>query len=191
MAIRKKVVCLLALLGALFLFFILMVEYSYTTNIDLTFLSITKYPIIGAYLPEVIFWLSLSFFCFTFVTSIILLFSPIKKKNIVFASPNGTLNLSLKSIENFVLYSVTENPSIFAPQVKVHLTKKKLKIKILGYMTDSKDLIGNSDGYALQIQENLNHLLGNHSMNVLISMKLKDYEQKARRKNLLLKQRVE
>lgn len=191
MTFRKKLSYLVALLSALFLLFVLIMEYSYTTKIILNFSPIASYPVIGIYLPKFIFWLSATIFCFVLVGGIIIIFLPITKKNLVFVSPNGTLNISIRSIENYILYTVKNNSIIFTPQINLHLTKKKLKIKISGYMTDSKNLIGNSDRYALQVQEKLNLLLGDHKMKILVSMNLKDYELKAKRKNLLIRQRVE
>lgn len=191
MTVRKKVGCLATLSSALFLLFILVTNYSDVVKDTLKFFPITNYPTIDNDLPKVIFWLSVTIFCLILVTGIIVILSPITKKNLLFVSSNGTLNISRRSIENYVLYTIINNPIIFNPQIEVHITKKMLKIKILGYMTDSKDLIGNSDQYALQVQEELNQLLGDHKMKLIIDIKLKDYEQKAKRKHLLTKQRVE
>lgn len=191
MTIRKKLGCLLAILVILFLLFVLVAEYSYTVNISPHFFPITNNPRIIPYLSNIIFWLSLIVFCLVLAIGIVIFFIPTKKKNLLFVLPNGTLNLSLKSIENFVMFTVTKDPVIIAPQVKVYLTKKNLKVKILGYLGDSENLIGHSDEYALKIQDSLNQLLGEHNMNLFVTMKMKDYKQNTRRKNILARHRVD
>ena len=178
MDIKQEIFSLIFLLLSIFLSFVLVVNYQNAGELHYKLKAVSSYPIIGTYLPAIIFWLSTFFLCVLIVAWIVILFIPLNDKRIVFITSNGKLIISLKSIQNFVLYSLGQESQIIEPKVKIKMTRKKMKIYVDGYLADKENIVTHCDYYSTHIQQKVEQLIGEDKIKISVFIHLLDYEDK-------------
>lgn len=123
-------------------------------------LQLQDYPLIGAYMSEFLFWLSIGMSIFIIIGIVIVVFFPSAKSKLQVEREQGTLVIQKKAIENFALYLVQEEPYISEPKVMVTFHKRRIKMTINGNMRKAFQLSDKQEKLSQRISSSLEQLIG-------------------------------
>lgn len=124
------------------------------------------------YLIEFLFWGSGILLVLSVIVLLVIIFAPRKKPEILLKEDRGRLVLHKKAIEGCVRSVVDLDDLMNHPTVKVSTTKRRIKIKIVGSIKRTGNLLGRTDELAEQIRQDLMNLLGiDKEINVHVAFK--------------------
>lgn len=160
MSRSKKIIFIILILILMLAFFSITTFYQYTENLSFRFLPLSKYPLIGQYFPPFLFWLSVVLIAIGLISIIVILLFPKKIEKMKLQKNKGTLSIESSAIKGFVQSIVDQKSFIEPPKVKVAVTKRKIKVKIIGELKRTTDLIQKSESLIDSIETNLKQLIG-------------------------------
>ncbi|MGM0238347.1 alkaline shock response membrane anchor protein AmaP [Enterococcus sp. AZ103] len=155
-----KIIGILALILLFFPLFFNIIENQNVAPVKLNFLPMKEYPLIGEYIPEFLFWVSLGFMILLLIGLLVIIFFPNASKELHFEKSDGALIVQAKALENFVLTTVQQEPYISEPNVKVKIKKKKIKIKVQGKMRNMFHATTKQEQLAAEIKDKITTLIG-------------------------------
>lgn len=156
----SKVMLILALVILLILMFFNVVQNQDVISLPFYFMSMYQYPLIGPYMGTLILWTSIIFLILIIVSIVIILFFPKKEEQVQFSKEKGKLVIQKKAIEHFIFSIVKQESFIDVSSVKIKMTRKKLKVTIIGKMRLTDAVPQKYEELTCTIKENLETLFG-------------------------------
>lgn len=108
-------------------------------------------------------------------------FYPKKKNNLILEQEQGSLKIQRKAVENFVLQIVNKEPFVENPSIKVKMYKKKIRIKVAGYMRKAMAIPEKQNELVDEIQTEVSSLLGT-TENIKTDVYLENYRKPEEKK---------
>lgn len=142
-------------------------------------LPMASYPLIGSYLDQMLFWLTLAFMVFVILLMLVIAFYPKAHSELAIDQEAGSLTVQKKAIESYVLEAVKEEPFIADPAVKVRITKNKVKVEVKGKLRKVFQVTDKQERLAEKIKTDITKLLGDNSQ-VTTNVVFKDYRTEKR-----------
>lgn len=166
----KKTITLFFLLILMCLCFSVVVSFQIYVPMPFYFISLEYYPLIGNWLPIVMFYIGVITCIILFISILIIIFYPKKISQFTLKKANGYLQISQKAIEGFVVQSLKSEKLIENPNVNATLSQKRIKIKVKGDFQIVSDLYGKTEQWSGYLENQLQELIGS---DVKISIKVK------------------
>lgn len=140
-------------------------------------LPLTDYPLVGSYMPQLLFWVSVGFLVLAVVGIIVILLFPGQSASLEIEKDAGNLTIQKRALESYVLETVKEEPFIRDPSVSIKVKKEKIDVLVTGKMRKVFLLTDKQDQLARAIQHNLAMLVG-PNMKIETNVRFKDYQKK-------------
>ncbi|GMA09157.1 alkaline shock response membrane anchor protein AmaP [Tetragenococcus halophilus] len=176
----KSLISILLLLLVFISFFVL-IENQDAVQLPIRFISMYDYPWIGMYMQQTLFWLSILLSVLAILLLIITIFYPKKKNKLILEQEQGSLKIQRKAVENFVLQIVNKEPFVENPSIKVKMYKKKIRIKVAGYMRKAMAIPEKQNELVDEIQTEVSSLLGT-TENIKTDVYLENYRKPEEKK---------
>lgn len=170
----KIILCLLTIVG-LTLLTPLIIYNSQATVLSFPRMDLSYSLFIGPYVNLYLFWASVVLFVLLIVIFFIILFLPKKEKSVTVKDLNGELKIEKKSIESYVSANLEQAQFIAKPKIKVHMTKNKIDIKVLGRFKEFGGIIPSGEQLMTNIKADLQNLLGVTDKTISIVVDFVDY----------------
>ena len=130
----KTIKYLLMMLGLLLLIplWAVVVRFQTIGSLPFKLTRLIQYPVIGQYMPVMLFWLACGLIVIILLCLIVIIFWPSQKHQLVFKEDRGTLQIQEKALENFVNRTAQESDFLEEPKVKVRVTARRIKVHLEG-----------------------------------------------------------
>lgn len=167
----RKLLFSIVLLGLLITFFFVLIENQQAIYLPVYFISMDNYPLVGPYIQIILFCLSVFFIGLAILLLLITIFYPKKSNTLVIKGKNGRLSVQKSVVENFVLENLKKEPSIENPRVKAKMSKKKIKIKIVGALRKTMRTTEKQNELVEQIRHEVSDLLATDAIKTEVYLK--------------------
>lgn len=167
----RKLLFSIVLLGLLITFFFVLIENQQAIYLPVYFISMDNYPLVGPYIQIILFCLSVFFIGLAILLMLVTIFYPKKSNTLVIKGKNGRLSVRKSVVENFVLETLKKEPSIENPRVKVKMSKKKIKIKIVGALRKTMRTTEKQNELVEQIRHEVSDLLATDAIKTEVYLK--------------------
>lgn len=140
-------------------------------------LPLTDYPLVGSYMPQLLFWVSVGFLILAVVGIIVILLFPSQSSAFHIEKDSGNMTIQKRALESYVLETVKEEPFIRDPSVSIKVKKETIDVLITGKMRKVFLLTDKQDQLASAIKHNLAMLVG-PNMKIETNVRFKDYQKR-------------
>ena len=112
------------------------------------------------YVQQYLFWVAVFFVILLLLLIVGLIFYPKSTQTFLLKEDAGRVSLEKKAIEGFVRSKLNETEFVESPKVKVHATKRKIKVMVKGELKRTSSLLSKTEAVMVEIQNELQQLLG-------------------------------
>ncbi|GCF92948.1 hypothetical protein NRIC_08390 [Enterococcus florum] len=122
------------------------------------------------------FWLAAILSILLIVAILVILFFPKTTGKFTLKDNQGKLSLDKRAIEGYVRSSIKQGDFMASPKVNVKATNNKIKVKVKGNLKRTSSMIGKTELWATQIQDELMRVLGPNEK-VKVDVKYVNFEE--------------
>ncbi|MFD1464525.1 alkaline shock response membrane anchor protein AmaP [Lapidilactobacillus mulanensis] len=130
---------------------------------------------LNMYFWQYLFWIASAFAILILIGIVFVVFYPRLRHQFNLDSKGGHLVLEQKAIEGFVRSKLATKDFISKPKIKVHATKRKIRVTIDGQLKRTSSLIDRTEAFRSEIQQELQRLLGTKEQ-VIVNVDFNDYQ---------------
>lgn len=130
---------------------------------------------LNIYFWQYLFWIASAFAILILIGIVFVIFYPQLRHQFKLDSKGGHLVLEQKAIEGFIRSKLSARDFINKPKIKVHATKRKIRVTIDGQLKRTSSLIDQTEAFRSELQQELQRLLGTKEQ-VIVNVEFNDYQ---------------
>ncbi|OIL96774.1 hypothetical protein ATX47_00320 [Oenococcus oeni] len=150
----------------------LLLRFQSTVSFPFRLTQLEHYPMIGKYMPEILFWLSVVLGVLTILFIITIILWSSLKHELIFKKSKGKLQIQKKAIESFINENAKEDSFIKDPKSKIKITRHRLKIYLNGSFDPNIVLPSENQKFQEDLTHKLTKLLNAPREKIKITLKL-------------------
>ncbi|KGH60015.1 alkaline shock response membrane anchor protein AmaP [Oenococcus oeni] len=172
----KTIKYLLLILGVLLLIPLweVVIRFQAIGSFPFKLTRLTQYPVIGQYMPIMLFWLTCGLIVIILLCLIVIILWPSQKHQLVFKEDRGTLQIQEKAIENFANRIAQESGFLEEPKVKVRVTARRIKVHLEGSFNPQDVLPDVNQRFQENLKNKLSALLDAPKEKLRITLQFKN-----------------
>lgn len=179
MSKTKKTVSIVFILMLMAAFFAVLTFYQNAENLSFRFIPLSKYPLIGKYLPNALFWLSIGLIILCLLAILVILFYP-KRTAKMKLKNSDKLKVERGAVKGYVQSLLEQKDFASSPSVKVSMIKRRISVKIKGHLKRTTELYEKNALLEDEIRSSLLELFGpKQRFNIKVAYKEHEERQKS------------